>query len=64
MHFVKIRLRASLKQNRTNTMNLTDIANRRLINQQIQQPQFESVKKLVDWMGALQAQDYGMPKWR
>ena len=63
MHFVKIRLRASLKQNRTNTMNLTDIANRRLINQQIQQPQFESVKKLVDWMGALQAQDYGIAKW-
>jgi hypothetical protein len=44
-------------------MNLVEIANTRLINQQIEQPRFKGVKELVDWMGALQAQDYGMAKW-
>jgi hypothetical protein len=44
-------------------MNLVDIANFRLINQQIEQPKFKAVKELVGWMGALQAQDYGMAKW-
>jgi hypothetical protein len=44
-------------------MNLADIANIRLINQQIEQPRFTTVKELVGWMGALQAQDYGMAKW-
>jgi hypothetical protein len=44
-------------------MNLTDIANTRLINQQIERPRFKAVKELVGWMGAMQAQDYGMVKW-
>jgi hypothetical protein len=44
-------------------MNLVDIANFRLINQQIERPKFHAVKELVGWMGALQAQDYGMAKW-
>ena len=44
-------------------MNLADIANTRLINQQIERPQFKAVKEVVDWMGAMQAQDYGMAKW-
>jgi len=44
-------------------MNLADIANIRLINQHIVQSRFKAVKELVGWMGALQAQDYGMAKW-
>jgi len=44
-------------------MNLIDIANIRLINQQIERTAFKTVKGLVDWMGAMQAQDYGMAKW-
>ncbi len=44
-------------------MNLAEIANTRLINQQIEQPQFKAVKELVGWMGAMQAQDYAMAKW-
>ena len=44
-------------------LNLTDIANIRLISQQIERPKFKTVKELVGWMGALQAQDYGMAKW-
>jgi len=44
-------------------MNLTDIANIRLISQQIEQTKFKTVKELVDWMSAIQAQDYAMVKW-
>ena len=44
-------------------MNLTDIAYSRQINQQIEWPRFKAVKELVGWMGAMQAQDYGMAKW-
>jgi len=44
-------------------MNLTDIANIRLISQQIEQTKFKTVKELVDWMSAIQAQDYAMAKW-
>jgi hypothetical protein len=44
-------------------MILADIANTRLLNQQVEGTQFKSVKELVNWMGALQAQDYGMAKW-
>ena len=44
-------------------MNLADIANNRLINQQIARGNFGTVKQLVDWMGAMQAQDFGMAKW-
>ena len=51
------------KHSPTNNMNLADIANIRLINQQIEQPKFKEAKELVDWMGAMQAQDYAMAKW-
>ena len=44
-------------------MNMTDIANIRLISQQIEQTKFKTVKDLVDWMSAIQAQDYAMAKW-
>ena len=44
-------------------MNLAEIANIRLIHQQIEQPICKTAKEVVDWMGALQAQDYGMAKW-
>jgi len=45
------------------TMNLKDIATARLISQQIAETKFKSVKELVGWMGAMQAQDYSMAKW-
>lgn len=35
----------------------------RVISQQLANPQFESAKELVRWMGAVQAQDYNMSKW-
>jgi Winged helix DNA-binding domain len=44
-------------------MNLVAIANNRLINQQIEQSKCETPKEVVDWMGAMQAQDYAMAKW-
>jgi hypothetical protein len=44
-------------------MNPADIANIRLINQQIEQSKCETPKEVVDWMGAMQAQDYAMAKW-
>ena len=44
-------------------MNLKDIANLRLVNQQIASTKFNSAKELVAWMGAMQAQDYAMVKW-
>jgi Winged helix DNA-binding domain len=39
------------------------ITNLRLANQQITVHDFDNIKDLVGWMGALQAQDYGMSKW-
>jgi len=44
-------------------MKLSDIATLRLINQQILDPRLLTVKDLVGWMGAMQAQDYAMAKW-
>ncbi|HEY9364234.1 MAG TPA: winged helix DNA-binding domain-containing protein [Chitinophagaceae bacterium] len=44
-------------------MNLTDIANIRLVSQQIAASKFKTPKDLVKWMGAMQAQDYAMAKW-
>jgi hypothetical protein len=40
-----------------------DIAKIRLISQQIAATKFKSVKAIVGWMGAMQAQDYAMAKW-
>jgi hypothetical protein len=44
-------------------MKLTDIYNIRLINQQISASELKSVKDVVNWMGAIQAQDFAMSKW-
>jgi len=42
---------------------MTNISQLRLQNQHIGGTQFKSVKELVQWMGAIQAQDYGMAKY-
>lgn len=39
------------------------IKNIRLHSQQLASPHFEEPKSLVEWMGAIQAQDYSMSKW-
>jgi hypothetical protein len=44
-------------------MHIKDIANLRLVNQQIARTKFASPKEIVAWMGAMQAQDYTMVKW-
>lgn len=44
-------------------MNLNDIARIRLIQQQISGSKFKTVANLVDWMCAMQAQDFNMAKW-
>jgi hypothetical protein len=35
----------------------------RIVSHQLGKPAFDEPKKLVAWMGAMQAQDYGMSKW-
>ena len=44
-------------------MKLNEVAITRLINQQISLSHFKSVKELVSWMGAMQAQDFPMVQW-
>jgi len=44
-------------------MNVLNIINNRLINQQLAGTSFNTVKELVGWMGAMQAQDYNQAKW-
>lgn len=44
-------------------MKLIDIANARLISQQVINTKFKSPKEIVGWMGAMQAQDFNMAKW-
>jgi hypothetical protein len=44
-------------------MNLSDLAKIRLISQQIDGSKLSSPKNALDWMGAIQAQDYEMAKW-
>ena len=44
-------------------MNLLDFANLRLTNQQIATTKFTTPPEIVQWLGAVQAQDYGMAKW-
>jgi hypothetical protein len=39
------------------------ISNRRLLSQQIADPQYKTPAQIVSWMGAMQAQDYIMAKW-
>ena len=44
-------------------MILTDISKTRLISQQINTQKFIRVRDIVNWMGAIQAQDFSMSKW-
>lgn len=44
-------------------MTLQNIAVIRLASQQIVSTTFKTPKDIVDWMGAMQAQDYAMAKW-
>ncbi|MDP4239393.1 MAG: winged helix DNA-binding domain-containing protein [Bacteroidota bacterium] len=44
-------------------MTLSEIATLRIRNQQIEGSEFQTVKELVSWMGAMQAQDFAMVKW-
>jgi len=44
-------------------MILTDITKLRLISQHIVGSKLKTVKEIVEWMGAMQAQDYAMAKW-
>ena len=44
-------------------MTLKEISNTRLVSQKIAVPELKSVKDIVSWMGAIQAQDYPMAKW-
>ncbi len=44
-------------------MNLADIASIRLISQQIATTKSKTVKETIEWLGAMQAQDYEMAKW-
>ena len=44
-------------------MTINDLAKIRLLSQQIVGSKFNNAKDVLDWMGAIQAQDYGMAKW-
>lgn len=44
-------------------MNQKDIANRRLMSHQLIETNFSRAKEIVQWMGAIQAQDFNMAKW-
>lgn len=44
-------------------MTQNDIANTRLISQQITATKLKTAKEIVGWMGAMQAQDFNMAKW-
>src|SRR5579872_3582114 len=45
------------------TMTHLDIAHQRLHNQHITRPTFENPVEVVQWLGAVQAQDYAAAKW-
>lgn len=44
-------------------MDSVEVVRQRIVNQQLAGTKFKSVKELVSWMGAMQAQDYAMAKW-
>ncbi len=44
-------------------MTPNEIAKLRVLNQKLTQPDFRRAEELVQWMGAMQAQDFGMVKW-
>lgn len=39
------------------------VQNIRMASHQLWQPMFHKPEELVNWMGAIQAQDYTMAKW-
>lgn len=44
-------------------MRTPQIIHHRLVNQQIAKTKFTSPQEIVEWMGAMQAQDFAMAKW-
>ena len=44
-------------------MTLKNISHQRLFHQQIAQPSFDHPSQVVQWMGPMQAQDYGQALW-
>jgi len=44
-------------------MTLTEISSCRLVSQKIASTEFSAAKEVVEWMGAMQAQDFAMAKW-
>lgn len=44
-------------------MTLSDIAQHRMINQQIASTPFHQPQEMVAWLGAVQAQEYALSKW-
>jgi hypothetical protein len=48
--------------NNQKRMTLNEIAINRLINQQISNPKLKTPQEVLEWMGAIQAQDYAMSK--
>jgi hypothetical protein len=44
-------------------MNASEVARQRLHNQHLSSPDFIRPEDVVQWMGAVQAQDYGAAKW-
>lgn len=44
-------------------MTLNEISNIRLLSQGVEFTRFKTVKEVVSWMGAMQAQDFEMAKW-
>jgi hypothetical protein len=40
-----------------------EISKIRLISQKVAEPEFNTAREIVSWMGAIQAQDYAMSKW-
>ena len=44
-------------------MNHSEISSSRLRHQQIASSDFQTTRELVNWMGAMQAQDFNQAKW-
>ena len=54
---------AKVRGSGINGLNLHEIARMRLISQQIATTKFSTPGEIVQWMGAMQAQDFAMAKW-
>ena len=44
-------------------MTSREISNARLRSQKVEATEFSTARKIVSWMGAIQAQDFSMSKW-